>query len=427
MGVRKRMRNGKESRDYWYFFTVDGKRYRGNTGETDEDAAKAVEARVRKDIYSPHIARESLRKIELAHGQKVLPLADVKAAFENKKPQAADHQSVDRYTKIWVDFHKFMTARYPEVGFVHEIDGDHAEEYQVLIQKQSRFDMTIESPIGKGKKGTYKYERKATRNRIRTSQAKIGYLRHVLNIVSGKAGIQKRDSVFHNTDSIKVKKAEQDHYEPYTEDEVALLKSNPNSFCTPIFIIGNNTGLRLADICTLEWNEVDLDACLIRRKARKNSMECTPPINRPLRQFLLAQREITGHGKYVLREHAKTYLNDSSNSDISRAWGDWVDSFTEPLIDENGKNVIDATGDQVMTPVIKRKEDKGDGTQMRSVKCIHSLRHTYCFRMAFIQRIPLPVIAKLVGHSDEEMTAMYANHATEEQVKKYALELAETG
>ena len=186
------------------------------------------------------------------------------------------------------------------------------------------------------------------------------------------AGIPKQDN-------------ESESREAFSEKELELIRDNANGFIKPLFCLGIATALREGDICTLKWNEVDLQNNLIRRKMLKTRRTVEIPILPPLRALLQEYKEKAGDSEYVLPEHAKMYLTNSTG--ISRR----VKKFLESL------------------NIKTQKKIKGRDRAI-SVKDVHSLRHTFCY-YAGVYGIPFLIVKDIVGHVSPQMTELYQKHA----------------
>ncbi len=176
--------------------------------------------------------------------------------------------------------------------------------------------------------------------------------------------------------------------EAFTADELRLIGENADPFLYAIFAIGINTGLREGDICTLRWDEIDLDSGWITRRMRKTGHSVRIPILQALHGFLLDLQSTRTSNEYVLPEQAETYLSNPAGISYR------VRKFLESLKISTTRKVEERTREV-------------------SVKDVHSLRHTFCY-LAALQGVPANIVQSIVGHMDPKITEMYMNHATDE-------------
>jgi integrase len=166
-----------------------------------------------------------------------------------------------------------------------------------------------------------------------------------------------------------------------------------------LFTIGICTGLRLGDVATLRWDEIEMDRQSgmdqpnfwgreIHRITRKTKTLVHIPIEQELSEFLGQQWTISNLSEYVLPEAAEMYLGHA------HLLNDRIRSYIKSLGIEKYREV----------PGRKRKQ---------SVKDFHSLRHCFCY-YAGIRGVPLPIVQSIVGHLTQAMTKHYQSHADRE-------------
>ena len=160
----------------------------------------------------------------------------------------------------------------------------------------------------------------------------------------------------------------------------------------PLFTVGLCTGLREADICLLEWKEIDFNNSLILRKTRKTQKDVMIPIMPPLRKFLNAQYEKSKDSDYVLPVHAEMYKENPRG------------------ISWRVKKFLESLGIETTMQLPGR-------SRAVSIKDVHSLRHSFCY-YAGLYNVPLAIVQAVVGHMSPEMTRHYTMHATGNDIKK---------
>ena len=151
------------------------------------------------------------------------------------------------------------------------------------------------------------------------------------------------------------------------------------------------TGLREGDICTLKWNDTDLDRRLIIRKTRKTGAKLKIPISNQLYVFILSVPR-SEDSEFVFPGHAQMYLTNSTG------------------VSYRIKQFLEGLGIQTT----RKPEGR---TRAISVKELHSCRHTFCY-YAGLAGIPLSVVQSIVGHMSPEMTKHYSDHAITEDKRR---------
>jgi integrase len=154
-----------------------------------------------------------------------------------------------------------------------------------------------------------------------------------------------------------------------------------------LFLIGTTTGLRLGDVCSLNWSEIDLDKNLIHKIASKTKRFTSKPVVIGIVEVLkdaLLKIDIEKRSGYVLPYYSK--YNEKKTE------------FNKIITVISG--VFKASGIQTTIPAgIKGKRRIG-------IVGFHSFRHTFITKHAEMGT-PLPVILESVGHSRAAMTIHY--------------------
>jgi integrase len=160
-----------------------------------------------------------------------------------------------------------------------------------------------------------------------------------------------------------------------TPDEIQTLLKEANANLRPIIMTALCTGMRLGEILSLKWSDVNLRSGFIQVEHSKNGKMRKIPMSSVLTETLKNANK--GSGEYVFMNHGKPIKS------VQEAW-------------ENA---------------LKRGRIK---------KCrFHDLRHTFA-TYALIHGADLVSIRDILGHSDIRMTARYA-HSSEE-LKRRAVE-----
>jgi len=149
--------------------------------------------------------------------------------------------------------------------------------------------------------------------------------------------------------------------------------------------LGFYTGLRLFDVCTLSWDEIDMKnktITLIPSKTKKQGKELSFTLRDEFGRYLkkLYRRQKTG---YVWPGVAEARLKNAN----------WINEEFSQIC----KNAEIET---------QRKPEKGEGKKTVVLVGFHSLRHTFV-TTALDMGIPDMQVTKAVGHGSPVMTGRY--------------------
>lgn len=348
------------------------------------------------EIFEKQI--KASRKIELEqidqkkyHEQKILELTEgteirLVDAFDKAMQKPMRRVPCDRRMKskkkFFADFVSFIEIHDPTATKIQHIRKTHAEDYIAYIRQNGRFVKQLEyTRNGKPIKGIALANRlsAATLNEIHTT------CKQVFELLKSESGMTENpfdfDTLPRNSETRDI----------FTYEEVkAILESN-DEFATPLFTIALYTGLRLGDIASLKWTEIDLDADCIRKRQNKTNQMVSIPIVPPFRPFLIDLYE-KRTDDYVLPQHHDMYIKNPFK------------------ISYRIKRFLEGLG------ITTTKEIAGRARAM-SVKDIHSCRHTFA-SICGSHGVELAVVQSVLGHMTPAMTEHYMRHATEEQKRK---------
>jgi integrase len=185
-----------------------------------------------------------------------------------------------------------------------------------------------------------------------------------------------------------------------TIDELQRVCGSARGELKTLFAIGCYTGLRLGDVATLKWCEVDLRRNQIRRTPRKTANHSARPIVIPMHpalRVMLAELPANERDKiYVLPKTASTYL-----------------SAARTVVSASIQRHFKANG-------IETTAKRETGSRPVVLVGFHSLRHTFV-SMCREANVPLSVVESLVGHSNVAMTQHYTH--VSEQAAQSAIRL----
>ena len=402
MSIAKRKTpNGGLTEDYYYDFTVRGKRYRGVcNGCTNKLEASNFERRLRETIKRASEQKtvsalvENFRQ-ELSGGQKVT-LENAFALFLNKpRKRQASAKQVKHHENNWKDFLAFMREKHPDIQCLDEVRRAHAEEYIRYLRENGRFIRIVTFERGPAERRRFSYYHSATKISGRTVNVYHKTMKSVFNKLKEDAGIM------YNPFDFEMMNNESENRDAFSLEELKLINDNLDPFLRPLFVIGICTGLSKGDICQLRWDEIK-DGKWIFRRRNKTGVPLEIPIMHPLEAFLREQRAALDAGKdkdsvYVLPEHARMYQQNPSGLSYR------VKQFLEGL-------------------GIKTTRKVSSHGRAVSIKDIHSLRHTFAY-LAGCNGVPLSVVQSILGHMSPEMTKHYQAHADRETKIKFLSQL----
>ena len=197
-----------------------------------------------------------------------------------------------------------MASEFSDILTLDKVTKSHAEKYTQYLIKNGKY---VKAKSFKRKKKTCTFDLKSTVLSPRTINAYLISINEIFNLLADDGGYEKSPLA-----NIPKQKLIQDKREAFTLDELKKIREDGDDFIVSLFSVGLCTGLREADICLLEWKEVDMVNKVIRRKTRKTGVIVEIPLMPQLMQFLQLQQPKTEGSKYVLPEHAEMYLKNLS-------------------------------------------------------------------------------------------------------------------
>lgn len=297
--------------------------------------------------------------------------------------------------RYWTDFVAYLQDNYG-LKTLDSVERNHCESYIAYIRQNGRWDRKIRYIKANcpGRRAFRDYEfggrlSNTTLNRYHS------VCKAVFSYLSTDLGYTIEENPFFHIKPLKLEPIDR---EIFTEDELARLFENPPPLMRGLFTIGICTGLRLGDVATLRWDEIEMERSAnglpdfqgkeIHRVTRKTKTLVHIPIERELSDFLSGQWLLSNESEYVLPEAAAMYLG--SDHKLNNR----ILSYIKSLGIEKYRIV----------PGRKRRQ---------SVKDFHSLRHCFCY-YAGIRGVPLPIVQSIVGHLTQAMTRHYQSHADRE-------------
>ncbi|NQT93604.1 MAG: tyrosine-type recombinase/integrase, partial [Lentisphaerae bacterium] len=277
-----------KGRKGWYVDYRDhsGKRIIRKAGDTRDEA---------KHVLGQLLGRESERRVAKRHGAgiKGLPrealLADVAESY--LKHVRAEHQDKPRtaesYQMALSDILSFLEGR--GILFVEQLEESGIAEYR-------------DTRMTEGRSITYShYGRERTRGippiGPRTVNIRVGALKTMLTWAVGQGGLISTNPLA-DVKPLPVKRKRRVRRALTRIEKRELLECSPEPFKT-IWFTFLSTGLRLNELVSLTWDDVDVERgeIIIRGEVSKNSELDTIPLREILweRLFELAQKKTGRH------------------------------------------------------------------------------------------------------------------------------------
>lgn len=297
--------------------------------------------------------------------------------------------------RYWEDFVAYLQDNYG-LKTLDTVEREHCEAYIAYIRQNGRWDRKIsyvkENCPERRQFKDYEYGGKLSNTTLNRYQS---VCKAVFTFLSTDLGYTIEENPFYHIKPLKLEPVDR---EIFSEEELALLFANPPPLLRGLFIIGICTGLRLGDVATLRWCEIEMEQKRgelpsfwggeIHRITRKTKTLVHIPVEKELSDYLSAQWLISNQNEYVLPEAAELYLEHSG------------------ILSNRIRSYITSLG------IEKQREIPGR-IRKQSVKDFHSLRHCFCY-YAGLRGVPLPVVQSIVGHMTQAMTKHYQSHADRE-------------
>lgn len=333
MGVFKRTRiniKGKKSH-YWYI------RYSANGVIKWESAGKIPE--VTKDMAHALLA---VRKKQVRLGQLDMHRTNIPTlkAFSS---EFISHQRDIKQNRSW------------------KKDEAHIKRFTKIFGNKKLTEISVVD-IDNYKRKRVQEVKEATVNR------ELSALRKLFNLA-------KKRKLYHGENTVSESglfKSESQRMRVLANDEEHRLINASSPHLVPIIKVALLTGMRLSEILTLTWNDVNLDTKIItiRAEVSKSKKSRRVPISSSLRKLLLEQRMKNYQTGYVFVTHLGIPYSPNNPSALKRA-------FT----------------------TARRKAEIQDFR-------FHDLRHTAATRMAE-NGANIVAVKEILGHADIRTTMKY--------------------
>ena len=290
-----------------------------------------------------------------------------KAWLDNPKKRNPSPATVEMYLAYWGrdkakkhgerkvknGFKNWLTKNHEEVKYLHEITPAIAEEYATHLWQSGV------AP--------------------RTYNGAIKFLRAMFRVLKTRAGLAS--DVW---DEIPNQENESESRRNLTTKELNKICKKAEGDLRYWLAIGLYTGLRLGDVVTLKWNEIDFEEHVIKRvpsKTRRKGKIITFPLHPVLDVMLQELRANTDEGAvYLFPEDAELHMKGQSSKLTKRI----QDHFTACEI---------------------QTTEEPTGHRKKAIVRVgfHSLRHSFVSLCA-AKLVPQVAIQELVGHGSPQLS-----------------------
>ena len=263
--------------------------------------------------------------------------------------------------------------------------------------------------------------------RGRTSATTANFYRKVLNALFTHA-LENRKIRSNPVKAVDIYKASKDEIEvsrrPFEETEIrAAYAAAPNAFWRFAIVFGLYTGLRLGNVVTLRWRDVDLKKQVVNVVDIKSPDKLSIPIVSPFLLNLFAELRRRSPKatpeSFIFPKYAEKYLTKTKGGENSAA----VLSIEFRTILVKAK-LLAAYDHRDGAKRSHKRGDVGRSCRRRvSPLSFHSLRHNFVTMLK--ERGATQMVAReLVGHDSDAVNQLYT-HTSEDVIRKSLKKLPE--
>jgi integrase len=360
-----------------------------------EAVAKEIVEKMKqlKEIESREEYLEEKARLKKLKARLTISLDDAFELSQAKPHSRVPSEKVLRVSRrYWYDFVCYLKDQY-KLTTLDEVERSHAEAYIAYIRAHGRWNPKIsyskERCTKRKKFKSYDFGGNLSNTTLNRYQS---VCKAVFTFLLPDLGYSLEENPFYYIKPLKLAPIDREIFSP---DELQLIFRNPTPLMLGLFTTGICTGLRLGDVATLKWKEIEgyepnllqPDFCgkEIIRLTRKTKAVVHIPIQEELANYLHKQYWESGQEEYILPEAARMYLNHQN------------------VLNSRVLGYLHSLG-------IKTQREVPDRKRKQSVKDFHSLRHCFCY-YAGMRNVPLPVVQSIVGHLTQSMTRHYQSHA----------------
>ncbi len=284
------------------------------------------------------------------------------------------------YLAIWRRFLEWLASKHADAEYMRDVTEAVAEEYMGELRKLEWTGNTYNKHLG--------------------------FLKLIYRLLARQARVDRNPFA----DIVRRKQIPNSKRAMTLEEMIKVVDATEGEMRT-MLVIGASTGMRLGDCATLRWDNIDLQAGVIRRKPNKtlNSSGKEVIIGMPPGLDKVFMTIPQPHGEYVLPDMAARYGNHSSRAQMSRK--------IQRILNSCGiRTQREGTGCRYHYEGKKKVYER----RKRAVVEVgfHSLRHSWISRHAEKGTSPI-LITDTAGHNNPAMTEHYT-HVSDETARQIA-------
>ena len=245
-------------------------------------------------------ARAERERVPLSEVWKRFPLTET---VRGRRRRTLSPEVIEDNRRCWDKFVSSLETNYPDLTYMQDLVHHHGEEYSRFLRKD---------------RGLSAHRHNAV----------IQTLRNICNLadMTGEAN---------PFSSVSMYAVESTSREPLTVDELLRVCRSASGELRTLLGLGVFTGLRLGDCVQLRWDDVDLPANVIKKKASKSAKLSVIPLHPDLR-LLLEETPPDQRRGYVLPGLAERYRR--SRPSVSRLVGEHLRKQGIATTGDAGKN-----------------------------------------------------------------------------------------
>lgn len=374
----------KRGKTYLAEWTIGGKRFRQSTKQTNKSEAKKALDR----IMAPFLSGNEKRILESVKGRLESVETEIKTFEEQRNPPLT-------FAQAWPAY--LQAPSRPDSGkrTLHDYEG----YFQAFMDwlKKHHPDIALLRDVTASMVDAYARHLNSKSLASGTFNKHIQCLALIFRVLASPARLSSNP-----WNEIQRKRAVAISRRELTVEELRRVCEKATGEMRLLLALGIYTGLRLGDVATLRWGEVDLVRGIIRRIPNKTERRNPKPVQIPIHHALramLAEIPEAARREYVLPETADSYLRDSSapSKRIQAHFAKCDVTLHKP-----------GTGFEMRPGKDGKLEEVHTGKRAILEVGFHSLRHTFV-SLCRAANAPLAVVESIVGHSSPAMTRHYTH------------------
>ncbi len=304
--------------------------------------------------------------------------------LDNPRKRNPSPKTIEMYLAYWgrdearkhgrrreaTGFKHWLKRTHPEIVYLHEVTKPIAEEYAAHLWRSGV------AP--------------------RTYNGAIAFLQSMFKVLKTAAGL-----AVDVWEDISAQENNTQGRRNLTTEELQAICSSATGPLRYWLAIGIYTGLRLGDVVTLRWSEIDFNEHVIKRvpnKTRRKGKVVTFPLHPVLEALLQEWRQLApASSEFLFPEDAAVHAAKGASPISARIQQHFEGcgiTTTEQVAGQHRKRAVVRVG-------------------------FHSLRHSFVSLCA-ANHVPQVAIMDLVGHGSPTMTALYSHAGTEQKADAIA-------